>query len=297
MRFNYISASMNTWVLDHLEKMRAFEAVVRNGSLLRASKELGVSQPALSRLVANLEEVSGKKLLDRSRLGCKPTPEGKQIVLFFEKLLPMARDLEQKVSVGDEISGLLAVGTFESFATTWWPSFLKDFSQEFPALKINIRTADNGEHRERLLQGSLDLVVEACPDEHERVTSIQVGSDSFGFYVPKKSSNENELPLVYVPNAKDDQGKSLLELLRERGVSTKESFELDSFAAVHEFINSGLGVGALPERLAVKSSAIQRSSKIKGDFGRHSICASFLNENRHDKRTMTLVRSLKKYLG
>jgi DNA-binding transcriptional LysR family regulator len=290
---------MNNWVLDHLEKMSAFEAIVRHGSLLHASQELGVSQPALSRLVANLEEVSGKKLLDRSRLGCKPTPEGKQIVLFFEKLLPMARDLEQKVTVGDEISGLLAVGTFESFATTWWPPFLKNFAKEFPSLKINIRTANGNGHREKLLQGSLDLVVEACPDEHERVTSIQIGSDSFGFYVPKKSLDDENLPLVYVPGAKDDKGKTLLELLRERGVVIGEVFELDSFAAAHEFIAGGLGIGALPERLAAKTSernTIRRSPKIKGDFGRHSICASFLNENRHDKRTMILVRSLKKYL-
>lgn len=291
---------MNAWVLDHLEKMRAFEAVVRNGSLLRASHELGVSQPALSRLVANLEEVSGKKLLDRSRLGCKPTPEGKQIVLFFEKLLPMARDLEQKVTFGSEISGLLSVGTFESFAMTWWPSFLKSFAEAFPALKINISTANNGEYRERLLQGSLDLVIEACPDEHERVTSIRIGGDSFGFYAPKKVSDEGALPLVYVPGAKDDKGRSLTELLRERGISLQESFELDSFSTVYEFIASGLGVGALPERLAGKiesSNSIRRSSRMKSDFGHHSICASFLNENRHDKRTLTLVRSLKKYLA
>ena len=118
---------MNSWVLDHLEKMRAFEAVVRSGSLVRASKELGVSQPALSRLIASLEGVSGKRLLVRSRLGCQATPEGRAVVRFYEKLLPMAMDLEQKVSAGSNLSGVLSVGTFESFATTWWPDFLVEF--------------------------------------------------------------------------------------------------------------------------------------------------------------------------
>src|SRR5690349_8263100 len=108
--------------------MRAFDAVVRNGSLVKAAQELGVSQPALSRLVTNLEEVSGQRLLERSRLGCRPTPAGRKVVRFFERLLPMARDLEKSVSRREEVSGTVSLGTFETFAITWWPDFIASFS-------------------------------------------------------------------------------------------------------------------------------------------------------------------------
>ncbi|MGZ3770493.1 MAG: LysR family transcriptional regulator [Bdellovibrio sp.] len=291
---------MNSWVLDNLEKMRAFEAVVRNGSLVKAANELGVSQPALSRLVSNLEEVSGKKLLDRSRMGCKATPEGRKIVAFFDRLLPMANDLEQKINSHGGVAGVLSLGTFESFAIAWWPEFLNGFYKEFPNLKITIRTADHGHHREKLQQGVLDLVVEACPDQHERITSLKVGTDSFGFYAPKIVTNEESLPLVYVPQAKDDRGKLLVELLRERGFIAKEVYELDSFTAVYEFIAAGLGVGVLPLRLAkraIKKDLIKGSRKVLGNFGTHSICVSFLNENRNDPRIVTVYRALKKYLA
>jgi DNA-binding transcriptional LysR family regulator len=291
---------MNSWVLDHLEKMQAFEAVVRNGSLLRASHELGVSQPALSRSVASLENVSGKKLLERSRLGCRPTPEGREIVRFFEKLLPMVKDLEQKIVSKEDISGALSVGTFESFAIAWWPGFLKGFYKDFPGLKLVIRTAEPGQHRTRLLHGALGLVVEACPEEHEQIISIKVGSDKFGFYAPKCAASEEGLPLVYVPHAKDDKGTLLIELLREHGVDEKDVFELDSFSAVYEFISAGLGVGALPERLAGRAterSQIRRSHLVPGTFGFHSICASFLSENRNEPQVVAVIRALRAYLA
>lgn len=300
MPISYRRPQMNSWVLDHLEKMRAFEAVVRNGSLVKASREVGVSQPALSRLICNLETVSGKKLLERSRLGCRPTPEGAQIVGFYEKLLPMAKDLEQKVQSGQGVTGFLSIGTFESFAITFWPEFLKSFYRERPLMRVALRTADHSRHRERLLLGALHLVVEACPEQHERITSIKVGTDSFAYYVPKRPSREGPLPLVYVPQAKDDNGRLFPELLRDRGVYIGDVYELDTFSAAYEFIASGLAVGVLPERLArtvLGRNAIQRGGEIKAVFGKHSICASFLNENRNDPRISALSRALKNYLA
>jgi DNA-binding transcriptional LysR family regulator len=290
---------MKSWVLDHLEKMRAFECIARCGSLVKASRELGVTQPALSRVVSSLERASGKRLLDRSRLGCRITPEGRELLAFYEKLLPMAMDLEQKVASREIVSGVLSVGTFESFASTWWPEFLKKFSAKYPGLKLALRTADGSRHRERLLHGSIDLVVEACPDENEKVTSIRVGTDCFGVYIPKGAPDFKQLPWVYVPYAKDDEGKFISDLLREQGISPREVYELDTFAAVLEFVAAGIGVGVLPGRLArkvIKFGMIRRYPSIPKDFGTHSICASFLNENRNDPRIASATRSLREYL-
>jgi DNA-binding transcriptional LysR family regulator len=290
---------MKPWVLDHLEKLRAFECVARCGSLVKASRELGVTQPGLSRVVSSLEHASGKRLLDRSRLGCRLTPEGREILAFYEKLLPMARDLEQKIESRESVSGVLSVGTFESFASTWWPGFLRKFSVKYPGLKLALRTADGSRHRERLLHGSMDLVVEACPDENEKIISIRVGTDCFGAYFPKGALESKLLPWVYVPGAKSDEGKFISDLLREQGISPREAYELDTFSAVLEFVAAGIGVGVLPGRLArkvLKYGTIRRSPSIPKDFGTHSICASFLSENRNDPRIAATIRSLKEYL-
>jgi DNA-binding transcriptional LysR family regulator len=112
------------------------------------------------------------------------------------------------------------------------------------------------------------LVVEACPDEHESVASIKVGADCFGLYAPSQAARNETLPLVYVPHAKDEKGKFLSELLRDRGVQAQEAYELDSFSAVYEFVAAGLGTGALPERLARKAlerGLIRPSHAIKGN--------------------------------
>src|SRR5215471_15733216 len=81
-----------------LRDLHVFLTVVQRGSMAKAAQQLGVSQPAVSEVIADLEHVLGVRLVDRSASGVEPTPFGgvllKRSVAAFDELKQGIRDIE-----------------------------------------------------------------------------------------------------------------------------------------------------------------------------------------------------------
>jgi len=78
-----------------IAELRALCAAVDLGSLGRAARLLGVSQPALSKRLRTLEALAGARLLDRSPRGVRPTPAGARLYAEARKLLTQAEAVER----------------------------------------------------------------------------------------------------------------------------------------------------------------------------------------------------------
>src|SRR5882757_5462976 len=81
-----------------LRDLHAFFTVVQCGSMAKAAVQLGVSQPAVSKVVADLEHALGVRLLDRNRRGVEPTIYGQALLkrglVAFDELKQSVRDIE-----------------------------------------------------------------------------------------------------------------------------------------------------------------------------------------------------------
>ncbi len=81
-----------------LRDLHVFSTVVQRGSMAKAAQQLGVSQPAVSEVIADLEHALGVRLLDRSAQGIAPTIYGgallKRSVVVFDELKQSIRDIE-----------------------------------------------------------------------------------------------------------------------------------------------------------------------------------------------------------
>src|SRR5260370_34345955 len=81
-----------------LRDLHVFSPVVQRGSMARGAQPLGVSQPAISEVIADLEHALGVRLLDRSAQGIEPTIYGgallKRSVAVFDELKQSIRDIE-----------------------------------------------------------------------------------------------------------------------------------------------------------------------------------------------------------
>ena len=75
-------ANENSYRLPTTTALTAFDCAARHGSFAGAAKELGTSQPAVSRHIASLEQQLGIRLFDRSRTGVRLTEEGRR---FYER--------------------------------------------------------------------------------------------------------------------------------------------------------------------------------------------------------------------
>jgi DNA-binding transcriptional LysR family regulator len=145
-----------------LHDLHVFFTVAQRGSMAKAALHLGVSQPAVSEVIAGLEHAIGVRLLDRSRRGVEPTAYGRALLkrsrVVFDELKQGIKDIE---FLADPTAGELHIGCPESIATSLLPPVIQRFSQHYPGVVLRVKEAispnlELPELRER----SLDLVLE-----------------------------------------------------------------------------------------------------------------------------------------
>jgi DNA-binding transcriptional LysR family regulator len=114
-------------------------AVVQCGSMAKAAAELGVTQPAVSEVIAELEDAFGVRLFDRSPQGTVPTIYGRALLkrglAAFDELKQGIRDIE---FLSDPTKGEVRIGAAESIAAAILPPMIQKFCDEYPGVALTI---------------------------------------------------------------------------------------------------------------------------------------------------------------
>lgn len=139
-----------------------FLRVVELGSINRAAADLHLSQPALSRHIANLEHQIGTKLFTRTQGGVVPTEAG---LLLQSRAGPVLRQLGMLIEqVGERASGQLSVGVPPSWQHLFATRFIAGIVDHFPGVSLRIYEGVSHELREAMQGGMLDLAI--VPFDH-----------------------------------------------------------------------------------------------------------------------------------
>src|SRR5438445_3650866 len=129
-----------------LRDLHVFSTVVQRGSMAKAAQHLGVSQPAVSEVIADLEHALGVRLLDRSAQGVEPTVYGdallKRSVAVFDELKQSIRDIE---FLSDATTGEVRIGSIERPWFTLLPDVIRRFSQQYPRIQVHTDLIDRME--------------------------------------------------------------------------------------------------------------------------------------------------------
>ena len=143
-----------------LRDLHVFSTVVRTGSMGRAARELGVSQPAVSEVIADLEHTLGVRLLDRSSRGVEATQYGvalaRRAVAAFDELKQSIRDIE---SLADPNVGELSVGCPESVSAAILQPIVEAFATSRPRVVLDVDTVNTQSFSARLRDRTLDVVL------------------------------------------------------------------------------------------------------------------------------------------
>lgn len=236
---------------DHLNKLEYYCAIVENKSILKASYQMNITQPQLSRVVKQLEEDLGKLLLVRNAKGIEPTKEGIELYNLSLKLLQDVRATEKQIKHGTaDLKGTVRIGTYDSIARYFFPSFLKFLKSTSPNLDILLETARSRQVFERVKKGQLELGV--CVDhismKSRAVIKETIYEDSFGFYQHPNISTDFSEQLILFPD-------SIGIKFREEEIFTKiykfrSQIVLDNLETVKSLAEEGVGVAFLPHRVA-----------------------------------------------
>jgi DNA-binding transcriptional LysR family regulator len=134
--------------------------VVQCGSMAKAAVQLGVSQPSVSEVMADLEHALGVRLLDRSPQGIEPTIYADALLrrsrVAFDELKQGIRDIE---FLADPTVGELRMGCPESISSSILPAIIQRLSQQYPRVVPNVDAGPTDRMIKDLLNRSLDLVV------------------------------------------------------------------------------------------------------------------------------------------
>jgi DNA-binding transcriptional LysR family regulator len=122
-----------------LRDLHVYFAVVQCGSMAKAAVQLGVSQPTVSEIIADLEHTFGVRLLDRVARGVEPTMYGnallKRGIAAFDELKQSTRDI---AFLADPTIGELKIGCAESIAAAVLPAIIERFGQQYPRVVVRI---------------------------------------------------------------------------------------------------------------------------------------------------------------
>lgn len=149
-----------------LHALQALVAAVDEGSLRAAARRIGSSQPALTKMVRELELELGATLLERSTRGVRPTPQGRVLVDHARKAV---RELDEAVSQIDQFGGRM-VGELGIVAVPLAvlllvPETLRTFGRDFPAIRLRVREELYIAQLHALRQGEVDIVLGPIPEQ------------------------------------------------------------------------------------------------------------------------------------
>jgi DNA-binding transcriptional LysR family regulator len=144
--------------------LNALVAAVEEGSLRAAARRVGVSQPALTKMVRELERELSATLLTRSTTGVFATAQGK---VLYDRARAAARELEQAVEqidqLGGKMTGELSIGAVPLAVLLLIPEALRTFGREFPQIRMRIREELYIAELTSLRLGGIDMALGPIP--------------------------------------------------------------------------------------------------------------------------------------
>ncbi|WP_249869193.1 LysR family transcriptional regulator [Oceanobacillus saliphilus] len=159
------------------------KALHDEGSITKASEVLYVSQPALTKRIKQLESDFRMEFISRSSKGIRFTKEGEYLVNYAKDMitaLQKTKDALNNMS-SNSVSGTLRLGGSFNFAHNHLPYLLKEFSQQFPLVKTDIRTGYSSD------------IIKQLQDE---IIQIGIVRGEFSWNGPKKHLKSENICLV-----------------------------------------------------------------------------------------------------
>ena len=122
-----------------LRDLRLLDTVVRQGSMAKAAIQLNLSQPAISKAIAEMEHVLGVRLIDRGRHGVEPTPHGLALlrrgIAIYDELRQGVAEIEQ---LSDPTTGTVRVAAPEPIGAGLLTALIAQFTQKYPRAVVHV---------------------------------------------------------------------------------------------------------------------------------------------------------------
>lgn len=200
-----------------LRVLNYFLAVAREENFTKAAQQLHLTQPTLSRQIADLEQELGVKLFIRSNHNIILTEDGMILKRRAQEILSLAdktkRDFMQKE---EALSGTISIGSGEFRSTEYLAKIIAQFRKQYPNVKYEIYSGNASNIRDYIERGFLDIGLMSEPIDMRKYNFLDMPiKEQWGVFVPinsrlseKESISPEDLAGMSVVTATGDFNQS-----------------------------------------------------------------------------------------
>lgn len=231
-----------------IKELEYFKTIVECGSILKASKELHIAQPPLSRMIKNLELELNTKLFERGKT-LTLLPAGK---ILYEKtlnILSLRDDTIREIELQKNEEKIINIGVVSSATNILYNNSLELFHKDYPDIKLNISEANTYQLMELLNHKVIDLAIVRSPFD------ASVFHTRYFYKEPMILLSKNELPKTIKITDLDNKPiiiyrrfKKILELIfKENNIKMNIQALVDDAKTAILLSSINIGYSIVPE--------------------------------------------------
>ena len=228
---------------------KAFLSVVREGSLSKAARVLGTTQPTMGRQVAALEASLGVKLFTRSLIGLSPTDAGLRLIPAAEAMAAAVETAQRSASgeIG-ELRGTVRLTASVVIGSEVLPPILADFNVSYPGVFLELAVSNRNDD---LLRGDADIAIRMVRPTQDALVAKRIGRIDIGLYGHRRYLKRNRMPRkiedlrhhVLIGFDREQAYSRLLERMGMPFARDSFAFRSDSDLAQLAALRAGFGIG------------------------------------------------------
>ena len=243
----------------NLGQLATFRLVVQRGSFSAAADLLGLSQPAVSLQIRQLEQFLQARLIERTGRGIKATAAGLALLTHGERIEQAVDEAIRAVAAfSHDVSGTITLGMGATACIHLLPPLLQQLRQEHPLLRVGVTTGNTLEIVRAIEENRLDLGLVTLPAAGSALAIAPVMDEEFVFIAA--GEEQGEFGMLTAEHLQDkpfiafSAGSSTRTVIdawfQASGVEVQPVMQSGSIEAIKRMVRVGLGYSIIP-RMAV----------------------------------------------
>lgn len=240
-----------------LKQLEAFYWAATLNNFALAAERLHITQSALSKRIAELEEYLNHELFDRTKRKAHLTESGQVLLPQIEELLGLVNYIPQSLASDQDsfpLSGVCRIGLSELSAATWLPKAIDSFRVQHPDLSLEPHIFLSRELEDLVLRGELDVAVIAGLPESDSIAYEKIAEIEFSWVAsPQRQLASTDLSpellkqtdvLMHQPNS--GLAPTIKAWLRNKNIKLERVILCNSLTAITGMVVADMGISYLP---------------------------------------------------
>lgn len=276
-----------------LSAYHIFYEVAKAGSFSKATNQLYISQPAISKSIQKLEDALHTRLFLRNSKGVRLTPEGQLLFQHLDTAFSAITSAETKLETLTRTDGgTLHIGVSTTLCKYLLLSYLSAFIREHPQINIRIRCQSSNETLKMLADDAIDIGLVGMP-EHKtgfiyenlvKIEDIFVATSTYMSHLPQDMTSTREIleaSTLMLLDKNNMTRQYIDDYLAKNQIQTKDYIEISNMDLLIEFAKIGVGVACVIKNFVQEELADGQLQQIPLDIPIHKRDVGFAYKKTH----------------